>query len=80
MAFSEIDLRGRPRQGRDRRLQQPGRRRRHLRRQRRRGQTTDARTNVVSTLPDVMEKVKVIGKTDPIPNDTVSVRAGLPAE
>lgn len=44
------------------------------------GQVTDARTNVVNTLPDVMEKVKVIGKTAPIPNDTVSVRDGLPAE
>jgi phosphonate transport system substrate-binding protein len=44
------------------------------------GVTTDARTTVVSTLPDVMEKVKVIAVTDPIPNDTVSVRAGLPAE
>jgi phosphonate transport system substrate-binding protein len=41
------------------------------------GQTTDARTLVQSTLPDVMDKVKVIGVTDPIPNDTVSVRAGL---
>jgi phosphonate transport system substrate-binding protein len=44
------------------------------------GQTTDARTNVVSTLPDVMEMVKVVGKTPPIPNDTVSVRAGIPYE
>ena len=42
------------------------------------GQTTDARTLVQSTLPDVMDKVKVIGVTEPIPNDTVSVRAGLP--
>ena len=41
------------------------------------GQVTDARTNVVNTLPDVMSKVKVIGKTSPIPNDTVSVRKGL---
>jgi phosphonate transport system substrate-binding protein len=41
------------------------------------GQVTDARTNVRSTLSDVMEKVKIIGKTDPIPNDTVSVRADL---
>jgi len=41
------------------------------------GQVTDARTNVVSTLPDVMSKVKVVGKTSPIPNDTVSVRKGL---
>jgi phosphonate transport system substrate-binding protein len=44
------------------------------------GQVTDARTLVTNTLPDVMDKVKVIGKTDPIPNDTVSVRAGLPYE
>jgi phosphonate transport system substrate-binding protein len=44
------------------------------------GVMTDARTNVVSTLPDVLEKVKIIGKTPPIPNDTVSVRAGLTIE
>ncbi len=44
------------------------------------GVTTDARTLVQNTLPDVMDKVKVIGVTDPIPNDTVSVRAGLPEE
>jgi len=44
------------------------------------GQTTDARTLVQSTIPDVMDKVKVIAVTDPIPNDTVSVRSGLPAE
>src|SRR4051812_153689 len=44
------------------------------------GQVTDARTLVTGTLPDVMDKVKVIGKTEPIPNDTVSVRAGLPYE
>ena len=41
------------------------------------GQTTDARTTVQSTLPDVLEKVKPIAKTEPIPNDTVSVRKGL---
>jgi phosphonate transport system substrate-binding protein len=44
------------------------------------GPPTDARTNVVSTLPDVMSKVRVIGTTDPIPNDTVSVRTALPAD
>ncbi len=44
------------------------------------GQVTDARTRVTSTLPDVMEKVKPIAKTDPIPNDTVSVRKGLPPD
>jgi len=43
------------------------------------GVPTDARTNVVSTLADVMTKVKVIEKTPPIPNDTVSVRKGLPS-
>lgn len=40
---------------------------------------TDARTNVQSTLPDVLQKVKIITETDPIPNDTVSVRKGLEA-
>jgi phosphonate transport system substrate-binding protein len=44
------------------------------------GPPTDARTLVLSTLPDVMEKVKVLAKTDPIPNDTVSVRRGLSAD
>jgi phosphonate transport system substrate-binding protein len=38
---------------------------------------TDARTIVRNTLPDVMEVVKPIAQTDPIPNDTVSVRKGL---
>lgn len=44
------------------------------------GQVTDARTTVQGTLPDVMEKVKPIATTDPIPNDTVSVRKGLSPE
>jgi phosphonate transport system substrate-binding protein len=43
------------------------------------GPPTDARTLVLSTLPDVMTVVKPITQTDPIPNDTVSVRAGLDA-
>ena len=43
------------------------------------GPPTDARTLVTSTLPDVMQVVKPIAQTDPIPNDTVSVRAGLDA-
>jgi phosphonate transport system substrate-binding protein len=42
------------------------------------GPPTDARTLVTSTLADVMEKVKVVAVTDPIPNDTVSVRKSLP--
>jgi phosphonate transport system substrate-binding protein len=41
------------------------------------GPPTDARTLVASTLPDVMSVVKPIAQTDPIPNDTVSVRKGL---
>jgi phosphonate transport system substrate-binding protein len=44
------------------------------------GTVTDARTTVRSTIPDVTEKVKPIAKTDPIPNDTVSVRKGLRPE
>jgi phosphonate transport system substrate-binding protein len=41
------------------------------------GPPTDARTLVRSTLPEVMEVVRPIAQTDPIPNDTVSVRRGL---
>jgi phosphonate transport system substrate-binding protein len=41
------------------------------------GPPTDARTLVTSTLPDVLNVVKPIATTDPIPNDTVSVRQGL---
>ena len=40
----------------------------------------DARGSVQKTLPDVMQKVKVVWRSDPIPNDTVSFRGGLPAE
>ncbi len=40
----------------------------------------DARGSVQKTLPDVMQKVKVVWKSDPIPNDTVSVRRELPAD
>jgi phosphonate transport system substrate-binding protein len=41
------------------------------------GPPTDARTLVQGTIPDVMTAVKPIAQTDPIPNDTVSVRRGL---
>lgn len=41
------------------------------------GPPTDARTLVTGTLADVMNVVKPIAQTDPIPNDTVSVRSGL---
>jgi phosphonate transport system substrate-binding protein len=40
----------------------------------------DARASVQKTLADVMQKVKVVWKSDPIPNDTVSVRKGLPED
>ena len=40
----------------------------------------DARASVQKTLPDVMQKLKVIWKSDPIPNDTVSFRKDLPAD
>jgi phosphonate transport system substrate-binding protein len=41
------------------------------------GPPTDARTLVTSQIPDVMTAIKPIAQTDPIPNDTVSVRKGL---
>jgi phosphonate transport system substrate-binding protein len=40
----------------------------------------DARGTVQKTLPDVMQKVRVVWKSDPIPNDTVSFRGDLPAD
>ncbi|MDR7482776.1 MAG: phosphate/phosphite/phosphonate ABC transporter substrate-binding protein [Armatimonadota bacterium] len=42
--------------------------------------TFEARDRVVRQFPDVREKVKVLMYTDPIPNDTVSFRRGLPEE
>jgi phosphonate transport system substrate-binding protein len=40
----------------------------------------DARGTVQKNYPDVMQKIKVIWKSDPIPNDTVSLRKTLPAD
>lgn len=40
----------------------------------------DARGTIQKTFPDVMDKVKVIWKSDNIPNDTVSFRRDLPAD
>ena len=40
----------------------------------------DARATVQKSVPDVMQKVKVVWKSDPIPNDTVSFRKGLPED
>jgi phosphate/phosphite/phosphonate ABC transporter binding protein len=44
------------------------------------GNPTDARSLVSSTLKDVYQKVRIIGDSQLIPNDTVSVRKGLPAD
>jgi phosphonate transport system substrate-binding protein len=43
------------------------------------GGGSDARARLVGTIPDIMEKTKIIAHTDPIPNDNVSIRKDLPA-
>jgi phosphonate transport system substrate-binding protein len=40
----------------------------------------DAREVLLTDFPDVMDEVRVLGYTSPIPNDGVVVRAGLPEE
>jgi phosphonate transport system substrate-binding protein len=40
----------------------------------------DARATVQKTLPDIMQKVRVVWTSDPIPNDTVSFRRDLPTD
>ena len=40
----------------------------------------DARSMVIGTYPDVMEKIKIIGYTDWIPNATVTFRKDFPLE
>ncbi|QOY38626.2 phosphate/phosphite/phosphonate ABC transporter substrate-binding protein [Anaerobacillus isosaccharinicus] len=40
----------------------------------------DARTRLEGEYPTIMEDIRIIGYTDDIPNDTISVRAGLPVE
>jgi phosphonate transport system substrate-binding protein len=40
----------------------------------------DARADMQKQFPDVMQKLKVVWKSDPIPNDTVSFRKGLPQD
>ncbi|MCF7794347.1 MAG: phosphate/phosphite/phosphonate ABC transporter substrate-binding protein [Candidatus Cloacimonetes bacterium] len=44
------------------------------------GNIRDARRTVLDTYPDVLEKVKIVGYTDWIPNDTVTFRKNFPAE
>jgi phosphonate transport system substrate-binding protein len=41
------------------------------------GKPTDARSLIASTYPDVFDKVRIIGESEEIPNDTVTARAGL---
>lgn len=40
----------------------------------------DARDNLVKDMPDVKEKLVQVAFTDPIPNDTVSIRKDLPED
>jgi phosphate/phosphite/phosphonate ABC transporter binding protein len=44
------------------------------------GQPTDARNLIAAANPDVYSKVRIIGESQQIPNDTVSVRKGLTPE
>ncbi len=44
------------------------------------GKPADARRAVIETYPDVMDKIKVVGFTDLIPNDTVTFRKDFPPE
>lgn len=44
------------------------------------GAANDARLTVRPTVPDVLEKVRVLARTDPIPNDTITLRGGIPPE
>ena len=44
------------------------------------GLPTDARSLIAGTFKDVYQKVRIIGETAQIPNDTVSVRKGLSPE
>lgn len=38
----------------------------------------DARGNLSDEIPDIEEQIRVIGYTDPIPNDTVTLYGGMP--
>ncbi len=44
------------------------------------GIPTDARSQIAAAHPDVYQKVRIVGETQLIPNDTVTARKGLPAE
>jgi len=40
----------------------------------------DAREKFSETMPEIFEQTKIIGKTDPIPSDTVAIAADVPPE
>ena len=44
------------------------------------GAANDARLTVQATTPDVLEKVRVLARTDPIPTDTITLRGNIPPE
>jgi phosphonate transport system substrate-binding protein len=44
------------------------------------GTADDARLRVRATVPDVLEQVRVLSRTDPIPTDTITLREGIPPE
>ncbi len=44
------------------------------------GEVLDARVRVRAQYPDVLEKVRIIALTEPIPNDPIVFRRGFPAE
>jgi phosphonate transport system substrate-binding protein len=44
------------------------------------GRPKDAREKLLDTYPDVFQKLRIVGFTDWIPNDTVTFRRKLPAE
>jgi len=44
------------------------------------GEIKDARKRILETHPDVIEKVKIVGFTEWIPNDTVTFRQNFPTE
>ena len=44
------------------------------------GAANDARQTVRATVPDVLEQVRVLARTDPIPTDTITLRKGISPE
>ncbi len=44
------------------------------------GEVLDARVRVRAQYPDVLEKVRIVALTEPIPNDPIVFRRGFPAE